>query len=83
MGKARASRASGKSGKAGKAKGGPTGGAKPRRAKPAPKPTVQARGKSTRAVMAPKPVRLDKEPQENALPEIPPPLPAPIASFTF
>lgn len=83
MGKARPSRASGKAGKTGKAKGRPTGGAKPRRAKPAPKPTVQARGKSPRAVIAPKPVRPEKEPQENHIPEIPPPLPAPIASFTF
>jgi len=83
MGKARPSRASGKSGKAGKAKDRPTAAAKPRRAKAAPKPTVQARGNSPRVVVAPKPVRLEKEPQANPIPEIPPPLPAPIASFTF
>jgi hypothetical protein len=83
MGKARPSRASGKSGKAGKAKGRPTGSAKPRRAKPAPKTTVQTRGKSLRVVIVPRPVRPEKEPQESAVPEIPPPLPAPIASFTF
>jgi len=83
MGKARPSRASGKSGKTDKAKARPTAAAKPRRAKVSPKPTVQARGNSPRVVVAPKPVRLEKEPQENTIPEIPPPLPAPIASFTF
>jgi hypothetical protein len=84
MAKARPSQASGKSGKAGKAKSRPAGQAKPRRAKTQATPTAQARGPGVRPpISAPKTVRVEKEIQANAIPEMPPPLPAPIASFTF
>jgi hypothetical protein len=80
MAKARSSRKAGsKARKVGKAKAGKARSAKARRVKPARGPAKAvhkpaAVGSTVRERKAPPPVEI---------PEIPPPLPAPIASFTF
>jgi len=82
MAKARASRKTGgkaKTHRVGKAKAPKARSAKARRAKstgPAPKD-------HRKPVASGKPIRERKVPPPVEIPEIPPPLPAPIASFTF
>jgi hypothetical protein len=81
MAKARsAGKSGGKARKTAKVKPSNARGAKARRAKPA-----RAPAKAQRKAAAPSapPMRVKKAAPEVLIPEIPPPLPAPIASFTF